>query len=232
VLSDDLIELPTLVRQLVEAQARTEARVAELAEAQARAEARLAGVEGRMDRVEAAIERLAEVQARTELRLAKLAAAQTRTEAIVNRHTDQLGELQGEALELRYARRAPSYFSPIARRLRVVEDGPLADLLDDAVDEGQLTGEERAEILLADLVLTGRRRQDSQDIYLLAEVSVGVGPHDVEHAVARAALLAKLGRPVLPVVAGKSITDQAATLAKEQGVWYAEGGRVTAPRDA
>jgi hypothetical protein len=197
VLSDDLLELPALVRQLVDAQARAEARLEGVEE-------RLEGVEGRLDRVEATL----------------------------RHHTDQLGDLQGEALELRYARRAPSYFGPIARRLRVVDDGPLADLLDDAVDEGQLTGEERDEILLADLILTGRRRPVGQDIYLLAEISVGVGPHDVERAAARATLLAKLGKPVLPVVAGKSITEQAAALAREHGVWYVEGGRVTAPRGA
>jgi hypothetical protein len=211
VLSDDLLELPSLVRQLVEAQAR--------------AEARLEGVEGRLDRVERRLEGV-------EARLEGVEARMDRVEVTLRRHTDQLGKLDGRTLEIDYARRAPSYFSPIARRLRVIEDGPLADMLDDAVDIGQLTGAERDTILLADLVLTGRRRTDGQDVHLLAEVSVGVGPHDVERASERATLLAKLGKPVVPVVAGESITEQAAALAREHGVWYAEGGRVTTPDGA
>lgn len=218
VLSEDLIELPALVRQLVEAQARAEARLAGVEARLERVEGRLEGVEGRMDRVEAALERLTEIQARIVTRLGRV--------------EDRLGSLDGKMLEVDYARRAPSYFSPIARRLRVVEDGPLADLLDDAVDAGQLTDDEREEIMRADLVLTGRQRQDGHDVYLVAEISVGVRPHDVERAATRAALLAKLGKPALPVVAGESVTEQAAALAREQGVWYAEGGRVTAPRGA
>jgi hypothetical protein len=105
-------------------------------------------------------------------------------------------------------------------------------MLDDVTDEGRLTESERQTIMLADTVLSGRRRTDGQEIYLLVEVSAGVGPHDVERAVERSRLLEKLGRPVVPVVAGSAITDDAAALAHEQGVWYAEGGRVVPPRDA
>jgi hypothetical protein len=105
-------------------------------------------------------------------------------------------------------------------------------MLDDVTDEGRLTESERQTIMLADTVLSGRRRTDGQEIYLLVEVSAGVGPHGVERAVERSRLLEKLGRPVVPVVAGSAITDDAAALAQEQGVWYAEGGRVVPPRDA
>ena len=211
VLSDDLLELPALVRQLVEAQAR--------------AEARLEGVEARLDRLDAAVQALAEAQTRTELQIAELATSQRRLE-------DRQGTMAGRLLELDYARQAPSYFGPIAIRLRVIDAGSLANLLADAVDAGQLTAVERDAIMRADLVLSGRRRDDGQDLYLLAELSVGVGEHDVERAAERARLLEKLGRPVLPVVAGEWITDEAARFAREQGVWYARGGHVTAPRSA
>jgi hypothetical protein len=222
VLSDDLLEVPALIRQLAEAQARTEARVEALVEAQARTEAR--------------VEALVEAQARTEARLAELAQAQVRTEARLEalveaqgHIVDRLGDVEGEVLELRYARRGPAYFGPIARRLRVMETGPLADMLDDAVEDGRLTNEERNAILLADIVLTGRRRDDGQAVYLLAEISGGVGAGDVERAADRAATLAKLGTPVLPVVAGKRINEQAVEMAGDRGVWYVLGGRVTPP---
>jgi hypothetical protein len=246
VLSEELLELPSLVRQLVEAQARAEARLEGV-------EGRLAGVESRLDRVEvrlggveSAIQALAEAQARTEAAVASLAAAQERTEARLDRVDARLdgidtrlgridvrlGTLDGDSLENRYARRAPTYFQSIVRRLRVIEDGPLADLLDEAVDAGQLTELERDTISRADLVLSGRRRTDGQEVYLLTELSVGVGVHDVERAVERARLLAKLGRPVLPFVAGDRIDDEAARLAREQGVWYADRGRITPPNNA
>ena len=260
VLSDELLDLPSLVRQLVEtqarteaaivslvaaqertearldrleatvqaladAQARTDAAIARLTAAQERTEARLDGIEARLDRLETTVQALVEAQTRTELQIGELAASQRRLE-------DRQGTMAGRLLELDYARQAPSYFGPIAIRLRVVDAGSLANLLDDAVDEERLTPVERDAIMRADLVLSGRRREDGQDVYLLAELSVGVGEHDVERAVERARLLEKLGRPVLPVVAGERINDEAAQLAREQGVWSARGGHVTAPRDA
>ena len=258
VLSDDLLELPALVRQLVDAQARAEARlegvehrldrleatVQVLVEAQARAEARLEGVEVRLDRLETTVQALVDAQGRSEARLGaleatlqRLAEAQAGAEEAIRdlagsqrRLEVRQGTMDGRLLELDYARQAPSYLSPIAIRLRVIDAGSLANLLDDAVDADQLTAVERDAIMRTDLVLSGRRREDRQDVYLLAALSVGVGEHDVERAVERARLLEKLGRPVLPVVAGERITDEAAQLAREQGVWYARGGRVTAPR--
>jgi hypothetical protein len=208
VLSDDLIELPALVRQLVEAQARSTSR---------------------LDRLEATVQALAEAQARTEARVAELAEAQARAEARLSRIEDHLGHVEGDVLELRYRGLAPAYFGPIARRLRVIDKGRLGDLLDDAIDEGRLTWEDRSAIMLADLVLTGRRRQDGQDVYLLAEISVGVGTSDVERASERAALLAKLGRPVVPIVAGRRINPEAAALADKRGVWYSRNGQIGAP---
>src|SRR5687767_13521896 len=73
---------------------------------------------------------------------------------------DRLGWLQDEFLEMQYERRAGGYLSPIARRLHVLDSGRLADRLDDGIDAGRLTDEERGIILAADLVVTGVRRDD------------------------------------------------------------------------
>ena len=100
VLSDDLLALPDLVRQLVEAQTR--------------AEARLERVESRLDRLASSIQALTEAQMRAEARL-------ERVENHLERLDDRVGKLDGKMLEIDYARKGPSYFSPIARRLRVVE---------------------------------------------------------------------------------------------------------------
>ena len=58
------------------------------------------------------------------------------------------------------------------------------------------------------------------------------GPHDVERAVHRAALLAQLGTPALPMVAGKTVTDEAACLLRTMPVWQLIDGRVVPPERA
>ncbi|RCK76906.1 MAG: hypothetical protein ANABAC_3331 [Anaerolineae bacterium] len=85
VLTDEILELPQLVRELAEAQKRTDERVgrleialAELAEAQKR-------TDERVGRLEIALAELAEAQKRTEQRVEELAEAQKRTEERVGR---------------------------------------------------------------------------------------------------------------------------------------------------
>ena len=182
---------------------------------------------------------LAEGKARTEAQLATLTArvdalaeAQARTEAQFAALVGRVGTLEGDVFELRYARRAPAYFSRLARRLRVVEPAALADLLDDAVQEGRLTEGEREAVLEADLVLAGRRRVDQAEVYLLVEVSAGIGSRDVQRAADRAGVLARLGRPVVPVVAGRRINPEASAQAQALGVWEVLDGQASPPRGA
>jgi cell division protein FtsB len=215
VLDAELLELPALVRLLAEAQVRTEQRldrlteqVAALAEAQTRTEQRLGQLADRVDR-------LAE----------QVAALTTQAQDLVS----DVGSLKGDMFELRVRTRAASYFGHLARRLRVLDNTFLADLLDDAVDEGRLTLKERAEVLWADAVLSGRRREDQAEVYLVVEASVGVGLSDVLRATERAALLAKLGRPVMPVVAGQFSSPEADNYARSSGVWQVLAGRRVPP---
>ncbi len=85
-----LHRLAEKVEELAEAQKRTEARVEELAEAQKRTEARVEELAEAQKRTEARVEELAEAQKRTEARLEELAEAQKRTEARV----EELAEAQ------------------------------------------------------------------------------------------------------------------------------------------
>jgi hypothetical protein len=79
------------------------------------------------------------------------------------------------------------------------------------------------------VVAGGVRRTDRADTYVLAEVSSGIGPHDVERAAGRAHLLERLGRPVVPVVAVERIDPESAALARASGVWQMFDGRVVEP---
>ncbi|MCX7754312.1 MAG: hypothetical protein N2117_03575, partial [Anaerolineales bacterium] len=110
VLTREILELPEIVRELAQAQKRTEKRVEELAEAQKRTEQR--------------VEELAEAQKRSEERLtrleqvvAELAEAQKRTEEelrVLTRRVDKLtgevGNLRGDMLEMQYRQRAFGFF--------------------------------------------------------------------------------------------------------------------------
>jgi len=96
ILSDDFLALPRIVRELAEAQKRTEQRLDELAEAQRRTEEQLAILGRRVDE-------LAEAQKRTEEQLAilgrrvdELAAAQKRTEERLDRVEVELGKTRSE----------------------------------------------------------------------------------------------------------------------------------------
>ena len=84
----------------------------------------------------------------------------------------------------------------------------------------------------ADLVVQGRRREDGAEVALLVEVSWGIGPHDVERAAERAALLTRAGFSVLPVVAGRMITSEAVELARRRQVWQMLDGQVMSPSPA
>jgi len=83
-------------------------------------------------------------------------------------------------------------------------------------------------------VVRGRRTVDQGDVYLVVEVSWGVGKDDVaERAARRAATLAKLGTPALAAVAGEFVTADAAEFARAQGIWQVTdgAGRICPPRE-
>jgi hypothetical protein len=86
ILTDELLELPLIVRQLVEAQRRTEERVAQLTEAQRRTEEALG-------RTQEQVDRLVEAQRRTEEQVAQLTEAQRRTEEALGRTQEQVDRL-------------------------------------------------------------------------------------------------------------------------------------------
>ncbi len=137
----------------------------------------------------------------------------------------EIEDLKDEVFDLYYRNRAAAYLSRLLRRVRPLSATKLADLLDDAVEQSTLTDAERDEILLADVVVQGKHRETGADVYAVVEVSWGVGSYDVERAVERSRLLSKLGTPALPVVAGREITKQAASLAEAEHVHSLIEGR-------
>ncbi|HXH10026.1 MAG TPA: hypothetical protein VNP04_09745 [Alphaproteobacteria bacterium] len=242
ILSDELLTLPELVRELTQAQQRTEGRVGRLeeallalTEAQQRTEARVGRLEESMD----------SLRAETNRRFQELATAQ----AVLSQHMDDfreamrsmeeryaivtadLGELKGSDLERCYRERPFAYFSRLIRQAHALTGDELNAVLDRAIAEGQLSEEEAEEVSWADAVVRGRRREDGREVYLVVEVSWSVGPDDVERAASRAAVLAKAGVATVPVVAGRRITSDGEVAARAMKVWQVTDGRVVAPEE-
>lgn len=175
---------------------------------------------------------LAEALGRTDKQVAELVVQMTRLSQEVRTMTNDVGELKGMTLEADYRTKGYAYFSRIIRRPHVLSGDEIASLVEDAQDKGVLSDTEARELYEADVIARGKKREDGTDVYLVAEVSWGVGPYDVERAIKRAALLARLGTSVFPVVAGKSLTAEAIRLARTQQVWQVTDGYAIPPESA
>jgi chromosome segregation ATPase len=184
------------------------------------------------DRLDALTENVATLAERVDA----LTEAQARTEARLQSLVEQVAEmaghvewLKGDALERRYRERAPAYLGRIAKRLHTLTTDEVEELLAPATEARRLTDEEAQQIRLADGIVRGRREGD--EVYLVLEVSWGVGLGDVQRAEERAALLTKAGRVAMPVVAGTWLTPDVKRAAPQLGVWQVSDGTVVPPEE-
>ena len=139
-----------------------------------------------------------------------------------------IATLKDFSLEDRYLMKG-HWFGRLLRRAHVLSSDEITVLIDDATDGGVLTQAQADEILLADVIVRGKRREDNAAVYLVVEVSWGVGVHDVERAASRARLLSRVGTPAIPVVAGEWISADARELAEQENAWQLTDGRPVIP---
>ena len=219
-----------LAKERAEAERRTDQRFAELAEERAEAERRLdqqiAESTARMDRF---AEQRAESQDRIDRQFAEIGKRVDELTAITRSHADDIGTLKGWNLEDRFRERPSAYLRTFFRRARACTDRELGKLLDSGLERGAITEDDWEEVRLADVVVHGRRRDDGTEVFLVVEVSWGVGLYDLERAVRRAGILGRLVAPVLPVVAGNGVTAEARSRCDAEGVWLVLDGRVVPP---
>lgn len=218
VLTDDLLGLPAVVRELAGQVHTLALTVAELAEAQRRTQDELRALAKAQQRTEGEVRVLAEAHQRLEIEVRRQGRVQ-------DTMRDQLGQLRGSDLERRYRERAGACFDDLVLRATPLSHQQLANLLDAA---GRLTRAERRDLLETDLVIRGRRREDGGEVHLVVEISVGIGLDDVARAARRASLLNRV-RPAQAVVAGEWATLEAANLAEAGGVWRVLDGRTLPP---
>lgn len=158
------------------------------------------------------VQALVEAQRRTETQMTTL------TE-IVQRQSVDLDRLKSDSLEVRYLLKGVPFVTRLVRRPHALSQTERDNLLEEAETKGLLATEESDEVSLADLVVEGRRRGVGTTVYVVMEVSWGVGVDDVYRAAKRAALLAKTGVLAIPAVAGEWVTLDAQQLAPGLGVW-------------
>jgi chromosome segregation ATPase len=164
--------------------------------------------------------------------VATLKEGQARLEKRVARLEADVADLRGDSLERRYRERAPGYFSPLVRRIRVIAHEELAHLLEEAQEQGLVSEQEVDDALAVDVVARGRSRQTDKDIVIVAEVSAAIYPEDVRRALSRAQVIGRALRlEAIPVVAGLRITPAAEALAREQA-WRLLDGRPYPPGTA
>ena len=200
-LSDELLTLPEIVRELAKAQQRAEERLAN-------AEERLGNVEERLSRIETAIQHLTEQVAGLTREVRELTGNQRRMENIVSR-------LKGDSLELSYRNKIYGYFGHLMRRLKVVD----LSTIDEALEATLASGEFR-DVFRLDLLATGQLREspDRPEVWLAIEISSVVDSNDVDRAWRRAGLIRRVEPLVLPIAAGDRVTLGAETAARDQNV--------------
>ena len=185
--------------------------------------------ERRFQRVE---DQMAKQRLETEARFEQVENQISALTRVVDTIRNDVGELKGDSLERRYREKATAYFGRLLRRTHVLTDDELNEMLDKAVEQGVLSEDESDEVSWADAIVRGRRRGDRAEVIAVAEISWGVGCGDVQRALRRAELVARMGFTALPVVGGKSVTKEAGELASAVGVWQLCDGKLEAPDSA
>lgn len=218
VLTDELLNLPSLVRELATIQQRTEQQIAKLTAAQQQAGQQIAELTAAQQRTEQRLDGV-------EKAITELTIAQRRTEQNVDRLDRTLQTVRGTALEQKYTLHAAGYFGKWLRRIKVIHPHGVMPEFEELLDN-QLSDAEVDEILLLDVILRGnlKRPETRPEIYLAMEVSGTIEAYDIQRAQARSALLRKAGLSAIPVVAGERIDDEADDLARSKPIVVVQNG--------
>ena len=169
------------------------------------------------ERVEKIDERLTKVESDLEVVKEDVSTLKEDVRTLKN----DVAELKGSDFERKVRENAPAYLGKLIRKCKVLDKAIIADQLDEALDAGRITEEEREEALSVDLVAEGYLRVEPQKkVLVVAEVSVKADKVDVERAHKRSKLVEKaFGRSTIPAVIGKKYTAGAKNKAKELQIY-------------
>lgn len=119
---------------------------------------------------------------------------------------NDVNSLKGSDFERRVRERAPAYFGKLIRKCKLISFEELAFLLEDKVDEGIITEEEKDEVLLVDVVVSGYLKDNREKKVMIAgEVSLSLDENDIERAKKRAEIISRAyGISCIAVVIGEA----------------------------
>ena len=153
----------------------------------------------------------------------------------IAKNTSDIGSLKGAEYERRVGKSFASYASMAfrqrhGRRLRrnhllysniLGRDSGFDDLISEAVDDGMISDDDKADLEQADAVMSGQDGGDT--VYYVGEISITVNNRDIDRAIARAEILAKVtGCDALPMVIGATIPAPQRERAEAERVAYRE----------
>lgn len=222
-LPKELIALPAVVAQLVEASRLALERLGRIEQRLDSVDRRLDGVvrwqgdaDRRFDHLDEGMRRMSSdvndvegTARRSEENAVEVAAALRRLE-------NDVGELRGSTWETRFRIDPDFWFSELIAAPVALSGRHVAEMLHHHVAEGRLTPAEAAHIRRTDIVIEGV--EAGEPAYLIVEVSRTVSTYDVQRAADRAILLRKAAPRVRAVAAGKFIRSDAVELAERRGV--------------
>ena len=192
-------------------------------------------IPGRMDRVEAALERTGERIDQLTVRMDQLTVrmdelavrmdqlsddVQAYVQATVertNRMEGRMGNIEGELLEIKFSQKPGNWVRKfMSKPVDVSVDE--VEALHRAVASGALSDEDIETLASLDAILRGVDVEDGAESYLAVELSHTVNAEDVERAEERANLLKRAGLRARPFVGGYNISTAAEGMLAERGV--------------
>jgi hypothetical protein len=121
-----------------------------------------------------------------------------------------MGDFKELLVAWRYREEAARCLAGLLSEVVVVSRAEQERLIVDAFARGILTMAERDDAILADVVVRGQRCDSESPVLLVTEVAPVIDVTDVDQALQRTMLWAKLGLAVQPAVAGLTISAEGA----------------------
>ena len=203
-LTDGLLELPDIVREMQQTQRLMIQQIAQVAE-------RMDRMEERQDRMDATIASIDRRVGDIDGRLRGWELERESMAKLLPRLAREYGVVRIKAVS------ADSRRSAI--RVNYVWEARFDEAVDNALDARRITAEEEGVISRTDIVARGRRIDDGSDLWFAVQASVTIDDGDIERAAAGAAALRKVsGEDVAAVVYGRRIAGQQRVRAGELGV--------------
>ena len=151
----------------------------------------------------------------------------------------ELDSVVGESMEGKAKSKIGNYARAVVRKLHVFESNTINDLIDTALEAGDLSEEEAVALGATDILAAGKDKETGEAACVAAEISRTIDEHDVDRAEKRAVLLLKAVRSAIaadaptfsglfpgvpqkayPIVIGRRITDRARREAERRGVLF------------